>query len=95
MSIQRAKHVPLRTCIVCGIKAAKRDLVRIVAPPGGGVEMDRTGKASGRGAYVCRTGACKPGAPRRSRIDYAMRRKMSDADWSELSSSIEALATFR
>jgi predicted RNA-binding protein YlxR (DUF448 family) len=36
----------------------KKELVRIVRSPEGSYTLDLTGKASGRGAYVCRKGAC-------------------------------------
>ncbi len=42
-----------RTCIACGGKAVKGGLLRIVRTPDGAVVFDATGKASGRGAYVC------------------------------------------
>jgi len=37
---------------------AKAELVRIVRAPGGGFEIDHTGKRAGRGAYVCALAAC-------------------------------------
>jgi predicted RNA-binding protein YlxR (DUF448 family) len=36
----------------------KRELLRVVRTPTGEVRVDPTGKASGRGAYVCPTPDC-------------------------------------
>lgn len=54
----RPKHVPQRMCVACRRKDAKRQYVRIVRNPDGRVEVDPTGKANGRGAYLCPRRAC-------------------------------------
>ena len=46
------KKVPIRTCIVCRQALPKRELNRIVKS-GEEIFLDKTGKANGRGAYVC------------------------------------------
>ena len=52
------RHVPQRSCVACGKKLSKRHLVRIVRTPGGAVTVDPTGKAAGRGAYLCWSSDC-------------------------------------
>jgi hypothetical protein len=52
----RSKHVPERTCVVCRQKQPKRELLRIVRTPEGEVALDATGRANGRGGYVCADG---------------------------------------
>ena len=42
-----------RMCIGCGVKSEKHTLYRIVRTPDGDVRFDSTGRAAGRGAYVC------------------------------------------
>ncbi len=54
----RVKHVPVRTCVACREPGAKRGLTRIVRTPEGDVRIDPTGKANGRGAYLCEKPAC-------------------------------------
>lgn len=54
---QRVKHTPIRMCVVCREKSAKRKLFRL-ARTDSGVQIDPTGKMNGRGAYVCDTPAC-------------------------------------
>jgi hypothetical protein len=48
---RRGKHVPQRTCVGCREVLPKRALIRIVKGPDG-VQVDPTGKAHGRGAYL-------------------------------------------
>lgn len=52
------KKKPERSCIVCRNKFDKRDLLRIVKNKDGEIFYDQTGKANGRGAYVCRNEKC-------------------------------------
>lgn len=40
-------------CVGCRERFNKKELVRIVRTPEGEVKLDRTGKMSGRGAYIC------------------------------------------
>jgi len=87
----KVKHVPLRTCVACRTTGAKRGLVRIVRTPQGGVEVDPTGKAAGRGAYLCRRRQCWQEALRREGLARALRVKMWDADIDKLKAFVEEL----
>ena len=68
-----ARHVPRRTCIACRIVEGKRALLRLVRDTGGRVSLDRTGKRSGRGAYLCATRECWEVALRRGMLERALR----------------------
>jgi predicted RNA-binding protein YlxR (DUF448 family) len=74
------KHVPLRTCVQCRQVRAKRELIRIVRTPQGTIEIDERGKASGRGAYLCRNRACWEDPARHERLEHALKTKLSAAD---------------
>ncbi len=63
MPKRRPDHVPMRTCAACRQVRPKRSLTRIVRSPDGSVAIDSTGKAAGRGTYVCDADACRE--PRR------------------------------
>lgn len=54
----KQKKVPMRMCIACRESKAKGELVRIVKNKQGEVFLDKTGKANGRGAYLCPQKAC-------------------------------------
>ena len=86
----RRRHVPIRSCVVCGNKTSKRELTRIVATPLGTVSIDPTGRLPGRGAYICRDEPCLDKGLKKGRLEYALRTKLTDEDWSELVSSVEA-----
>jgi predicted RNA-binding protein YlxR (DUF448 family) len=63
MPKRRPDHVPLRTCAVCRGVRPKRELTRVVRGADGSVAIDPTGKAAGRGTYVCDDPGCRE--PRR------------------------------
>lgn len=48
----------LRMCIVCRERSDKKELVRVVKNKDGEIFLDKTGKANGRGAYVCKSKEC-------------------------------------
>jgi predicted RNA-binding protein YlxR (DUF448 family) len=54
---KRVKHVPQRTCVGCRKVLPKRSLIRLVRTPGG-IQVDPTGKAAGRGAYLHDARSC-------------------------------------
>lgn len=46
------KKLPERTCVITKEKTLKKDLIRVVRDKQGNVQVDITGKANGRGAYL-------------------------------------------
>lgn len=64
---------PSRTCLGCRQRRPKRDLVRLVRMPSGVVVVDASGAAPGRGAYVCRDGACVERVLKGGRLSHAFR----------------------
>ena len=81
------RHIPERTCVACRSLRPKREMVRVVRTADGAVEIDPTGKKSGRGAYLCRLAECWQLALRRRALDRALKAEMSVAER-------EALAAF-
>ncbi len=76
---QHLKHVPMRTCIVCKEKDEKRQLLRLVRTLDG-VQVDRSGKMNGRGAYVCDKEACWERIVRTDILSRALKMKLTDQD---------------
>jgi uncharacterized protein len=70
------KHIPTRTCVACRQTSAKRELVRLVCVPEGEVEVDITGKKSGRGAYLCPTMTCWEAALTSGKLEFALRTRV-------------------
>ena len=52
------KKVVQRMCMGCNTKKDKKELIRIVASKDGNITIDKTGKLSGRGAYICDSIEC-------------------------------------
>lgn len=73
-------HIPERTCIACGRKLPKWELVRLVRTPEGNIEVDPKGKKSGRGAYLCGSKGCWEKGFRRgrkNRLAWALKTEVS------------------
>ena len=67
-----AKKLPIRKCTGCGERFEKNSLVRIVKIPSGEIVLDKTGKLSGRGAYICKSAQCLKKAEKASRLDRSL-----------------------
>ncbi|MGB6457924.1 MAG: YlxR family protein [Streptosporangiaceae bacterium] len=63
---------PVRTCIGCGSRAAKSELIRVVAA-GDEIVPDVAFRLPGRGAYLHRSLACWERAQRRKAFSRALR----------------------
>ena len=72
------KNVPQRTCIGCNSQKDKKELIRIVKNKDGIISVDRSGKAQGRGAYICDNVECLKKAIKSKRLDRAFGTKISD-----------------
>ena len=76
----RPRHVPKRTCVGCRQAQSKRALVRVVRAADGRVQVDPTGKAAGRGAYLCAQPECWTVALHRGALGRALRIALSAKD---------------
>ena len=90
-----ARKTPVRTCIGCRGATDKRELIRIVRAPDGHVDVDATGKANGRGAYVCADPECYTNARIRRRLDQALKVRLEDDDYARLQRDIDELLKTR
>ena len=52
------KNIPMRMCIACREMKPKVEMTRVVKNAEGEILPDPTGKAPGRGAYICSNEAC-------------------------------------
>lgn len=78
------KKVPLRTCTGCNEKKVKKELIRIVKNKEGKISIDKTGKAEGRGAYICDSKQCLEKVIKSKRLERAFECKISDEIYEEL-----------
>lgn len=85
------RQPPQRTCIACRSTTGKREFVRIVRTTQAAVEIDLTGKKSGRGAYLCRRVECWDAALKKDRIASALKTVLTKDDRQRLSAFAESL----
>lgn len=63
----------MRTCIGCQCKKPKKEMIRIIRTPEGNIEIDKTGKKSGRGAYLCGNIECLDIALRKNNLNRSLK----------------------
>lgn len=66
--------IPIRTCIGCQCKKPKKEMIRVIKTPEGNIEIDRTGKKSGRGAYLCSNVECLDIALRKNNLNKSLKK---------------------
>lgn len=67
----KPKKIPMRMCLGCNEMKPKKELIRVVKSPEGEINLDFTGKKSGRGAYICRSVECFNKARKGRRLEKA------------------------
>lgn len=84
------KKIPMRQCLGCREMKPKRDLLRVVRSPEGTIALDLRGKASGRGAYVCRSTECLKKAIRSKAISRAFETEIPQEIYDAMLAEMEA-----
>lgn len=75
----RPKKIPERMCVGCREMKPRNELIRVVRGPDGSVFLDTTGKAPGRGAYLCRnSSACLKRALKQRQIERQLQVTLTD-----------------
>ncbi|MGI5911192.1 MAG: RNase P modulator RnpM [Syntrophomonadaceae bacterium] len=72
----KTRKIPQRMCVGCREMKNKKELTRIVRTPQGSIEIDNTGKKSGRGAYVCPKLECLQQAIKGNRLQKALEQEI-------------------
>ena len=62
----------------------KKEMIRIVRDPEGKVFIDRTGKKSGRGAYLCANEQCLAKARKTKQLERALETAIPDEVYEKL-----------
>ena len=87
----KPRKVPMRMCVGCREMKPKVELIRVVKPQEGDASIDRTGKAQGRGAYVCRDIECLRKARKSRALERALEAQIDEAVFAQLEAQIVAL----
>ena len=83
------KKIPMRQCLGCREMKPKKELIRVVKTPEDNVMLDFSGKANGRGAYVCRCSACLKKAVKSKAFERAFSMSVPEEVWTRLEKEIE------
>jgi len=84
--VQKVKKLPQRQCVGCRERKEKRELIRVVRSPEGGISLDFKGKKPGRGAYLCPDLECL----KRARKSRALERALEVSIPAEVYDAMEA-----
>ncbi len=87
--MKRPQKTTQRMCVGCREMKEKKTLIRIVRTPDGTVEMDLTGKKSGRGAYVCNRQACLQQAEKTHALSRALNCSIAPEVLEQIQSQLE------
>lgn len=80
----KQKKVPVRMCVACRQGKPKKELIRIVRNKEGSVGVDLTGKAQGRGAYLCPSVDCLEKAVKSRALQRALECELTEEMASEI-----------
>jgi predicted RNA-binding protein YlxR (DUF448 family) len=80
-----------RRCVGCGREEPKTGLIRVVRSPDGIVSVDASGRAPGRGAYLCADIACVRTAMKKNALSRALKKPVDSGVYV----SVEELALER
>ena len=72
------KRQPQRTWMGCNEKKDKKDLIRIVKDKEGNISIDKTGRANGRGAYICDKIDCFEKTVKSKKLEKAFEMKIEN-----------------
>lgn len=78
------KKVVQRMCMGCNTKKDKSDLIRIVINKEGNISIDKTGKLSGRGAYICDNKDCLEKVIKSKRLERVFETKIDEEIYKNL-----------
>lgn len=84
------KHIPQRTCVACREKKIKRELIRLVRGLDDTVAVDISGKAAGRGVYLCSAQPCWENGINRGRVEYSLKTRLTEDDRQQIIGSLKA-----
>ena len=88
--MKKIKKVPQRKCIACQDRDKKKELIRIVKNKEGEIFIDLTGKANGRGAYICKDCECLKKAIKSKALNRAFKMEVPDEVYEKLLLEMES-----
>ena len=84
------KKIPMRQCMGCRERKAKKEMIRVVRGTDGNVSLDFGGKLNGRGAYLCPNPECLKRAIRSKALDRSLEVTIPEEVYARLEKEMEA-----
>lgn len=86
----KERKTPMRRCIGCMQSKEKNSLIRIAGYEGE-LTVDLSGKAKGRGVYICKDKACLQAAEKRKAIERSLGISVTEEKKQELFNRLEEI----
>ncbi len=72
------KKIPLRKCVGCGEMKEKKEMIRVLKTPEDEIILDTTGRANGRGAYLCNDPDCLKKAIKNKGLERSLKSRIPE-----------------
>ena len=89
----KEKKIPQRKCIACQERDNKKKLIRIVKNKDNEIFLDPSGRANGRGAYVCATHECLSKAIKSKALNRAFKMDVDDDVYKHLLDELDKVSS--
>ncbi len=84
------KKIPQRQCMGCRERKPKKEMLRVVRTTEGPVILDFSGKANGRGAYVCPDPECLKKARKSRSLERCLETDIPQEVYDRMEKEMEA-----
>ena len=84
------KIEPKRMCVACREMKENRELVRVVKNAAGEIFADFSGKAAGRGAYICNNDECVKRLKKQRLLNKAFSAPVSDEVYRRIEEEVQS-----
>ena len=85
----KKRKIPMRKCVGCQQMFPKKEMLRVVITPENQIEVDATGKRSGRGSYICYNEACLEKARKSKGLERSLDTKIDQATYEAIDYSVK------
>ena len=72
------KKIPMRKCVGCGEMKEKKEMIRVLKTPEDEIILDTTGRANGRGAYICTSADCLAKAIKNKGLERSLKSQIPE-----------------
>ena len=88
--MEKQKKIPQRKCIACQERDSKKGLIRKIKNKDGQIFLDPSGKANGRGAYICKDVECLKKAIKTKALNKTFKIEVPNEVYENLLKELEA-----